>query len=109
MINENVASAASHFASLVKAYARNVTIVGVETVGGYYDHNGHISLVYELPNSEIKTKFSVVYVVQDARVLPDQPQGRGIIPDYEVWPRLDDFLQHKDTQMEFILQLIGNQ
>ena len=106
LINEGVASAASHFASLVKAYARNVTIVGVETMGGYYVHNGHIALVYELPDSEIKTKFSVVFVVQDAPVRPDQPVGRGIIPDYEVWQRLDDFLANKDTQMEFILKLI---
>lgn len=35
LIDENVASAASHLASLVKAYGRNVTIVGVETPGGY--------------------------------------------------------------------------
>lgn len=106
LINENTASAASHFASLIKAYARKVTIVGVETVGGYYEHNGHISLVYELPNSELKTKFSIVYVVHDAPELPDQPEGRGILPHYEVWPKLDDFLQQKDTQMEFVLKHI---
>ncbi|WP_290707292.1 S41 family peptidase [Flavihumibacter sp. CACIAM 22H1] len=106
LINENVASAASHFASLVKAYARNVTIVGVETVGGYYVHNGHVSTVYELPNSAIKTKFSVVYVVQDAPELPDQPKGRGVLPHYEIWPQLDDFLKQRDTQLEFVLKLI---
>src|SRR5690606_23906150 len=106
LINENTASAASHFASLVKAYARNVTLVGVETVGGYYSHNGHIPVVYELPNSEIKTKFSIVYVVHDAPEKPDQPEGRGVLPHYEVWPKLDDFLEHKDTQMEFVLGLI---
>lgn len=108
LINENVASAASHFASLLKAYARDVSIVGVETVGGYYVHNGHIPFVYELPNSNIKTQFSVVYVEHDALEKPDQPEGRGIIPDYEIWPRLDDFLQHRDTQMEFVLERIQN-
>lgn len=36
----------------------------------------------------------------------DQPNGRGIIPDYEIWPRFDDFLQQRDTQMEFILECI---
>lgn len=106
LINQNTASAASHFASLVKAYARDVAIVGVETVGGYYKHNGHIGLVYELPNSKVKTKFSVVYVVHDAPVKDDQPEGRGVIPDYEVWPRIDDFIEHKDTQMNFVLELI---
>lgn len=106
LVNENTASAASHFASLMKAYARNLTIVGVETVGGYYIHNGHIGLVYQLPNSELKTKFSVVHVVHDAPVKNDQPEGSGVIPDYEVWPKLNDFLQHKDTQMEYVIKLI---
>jgi hypothetical protein len=107
LIDENTASAASHLASLVKAYGRNTTIVGVETVGGYYFHNGHMSLIYELPNSKIKTKFSIVYVVQDAVVKADQPEGRGTMPDYEVWPTFDDFMKNRDTQMEFVLKLIN--
>jgi hypothetical protein len=107
LIDENVASAASHLASLVRAYARNATIVGVETTGGYYYHNGHSPLIYELPNSKIKTKFSIVHVEQDAPVKPNQPPGRGIIPDYEVWPSFDDFMHHRDTQMEFVLKLIN--
>lgn len=107
LIDENVASAASHLASLVKAYARKVTIVGVETVGGYYGHNGHMSLIYELPHSKIKTKFSIVYVDQDAPVKPDQPIGRGIIPDHSVWPTFSDFMQKRDTQMEYVLKLIA--
>lgn len=108
LINENVASAASHFASLVKGYAQNVTIIGVETAGGYYVHNGHSPLVYELPNSKIKTQFSIVNLVQDAPKKDDQPEGRGIMPDYEIWSTLDDFFQQRDTQMEFTLKLIEN-
>ncbi len=107
LIDEDVGSAASHLASLIKAYARNVTTVGVETVGGYYAHNGHMAVVYELPNSKIKSKFSIVHVVQDAPVKKDQPDGRGIIPDYTVWPNYADFMANKDTQMEYVLKLIG--
>lgn len=107
LIDEEVASAGSHLASLVKGYARNVTTVGVETVGGYYGHNGHMAVVYELPHSKIKTKFSIVYVVQDAPVKPDQPEGRGIIPDHTVWPAFNDFMQNRDTQMEYVLKLIA--
>jgi hypothetical protein len=107
LIDEGVASAGSHLASLVKAYARNLTIVGVETCGGYYGHNGHMPLVYQLPNSGIKTKFSIVYVDQDAPYKPDQPIGRGIIPDYEVGPTFDDFMANRDTQIEFVQRLIN--
>jgi hypothetical protein len=107
LIDERVASAGSHMASLVKAYARNVTVVGVETTGGYYYHNGHMPMVYELPNSKIKSKFSFVHVEQDAVVKPDQPEGRGIIPDYIVWHTFTDFMQNRDTQMEYVLKLIN--
>ncbi len=106
LINENVASAASHFASLVKGYVEDVIIVGVETVGGYYVHNGHVPVVYELPNSKIKTQFSIVHVLQDAPLKKDQPKGRGIIPDFEVWPTLSDYFKQVDTQMEFIIKYI---
>jgi C-terminal processing protease CtpA/Prc len=106
LINENTASAASHFASLVRAYVKNVTIIGVETAGGYYVHNGHFPLVYQLPNSKIKTQFSIVNVVQDAPKKDSQPIGHGIMPDYEVWQTLDDFLKQKDTQMEFTLKYL---
>ena len=106
LINENVGSASSHFASLVKGFVDNVIVVGVESVGGYYVHNGHVPFVYELPHSKIKTQFSIVHVLQDAPQLADQPDGRGIIPDYEVWPTLSDYFEQKDTQMNFVLELI---
>ncbi|MGN7821108.1 S41 family peptidase [Chitinophaga sp. 22536] len=107
LIDENTASAASHLASLVRAYARNTTIVGVETVGGYYCHNGHAGLVYELPHSKIKTKFSIMYVEQDAPVKPNQPEGRGIMPDYEVWQNYEDYMKQKDSQVAYVLRLIS--
>jgi len=45
--------------------------------------------------------------VQDALVKADQPEGRGTMPDYEVWPTFNDFMQNRDTQMEFVLKLIN--
>lgn len=105
LINDFVASAASHFASLVKSYS-NATIIGEETVGGYYGHNGHQSVQYGLPNSKIKFEFSIVFVAQDAVVLPTQAAGHGIMPDYEVRQTFEDFMSNTDTEMNFVLQLI---
>jgi C-terminal processing protease CtpA/Prc len=107
LVNEYTASAASHFASLVKGYS-NATIVGVETAGGYYGHNGHVSVDYVLPNSKIKTEFSIVFLEQDAPKLPTQPFGRGVMPDFKVAQSLDDFLKNRDTQMDFVLNRIKN-
>lgn len=106
LIDENVGSAASHFASLVRGYT-DATIVGMETSGGYYGHNGHFPVEYQLPNSKIKTRFSIVYVEQDAPQKSSQPIGRGIIPDYIVSQSYEDFIKNEDSQMKFILNLIS--
>ncbi|WP_206747017.1 S41 family peptidase, partial [Erwinia sp. OLSSP12] len=50
LVDQRVASAASHLASLIKSYT-DAVVIGKETVGGYYEHNGHLPLVYELPNT----------------------------------------------------------
>jgi Peptidase family S41 len=105
LIDENVASAASHFASYFKSQT-NATFIGVETTGGYYGHNGHTPIEYVLPNSKIKTRFSVVFVNQDVIAKLSQPIGRGILPDYEVAQTLEDFIKNEDTQMKFVLKLI---
>lgn len=105
LVDENVASAASHFASLVRGYT-DATIVGMETSGGYYAHNGHFPVKYVLPNSRITTGFSIVHVQQDAPLIDSQPIGRGIIPDHNVSQSFGDFMDHEDTQMKFVLQLI---
>lgn len=106
LIDENVASAASHFASLVCAYSK-ARVVGVETTGGYYGHNGHFPVEYVLPESKIRTRFSIVWVEQDARQLPSQPVGRGIIPDVEVHQSYADFMANEDTQLKAVMRMIG--
>jgi len=105
LINEDVASAASHFASLLRGYS-NAILVGSETVGGYYGHNGHFPVEYCLPHSGIRTRFSVVHVTQDAPRLPSQPPGRGIIPDVQQEQTLPDFLLNRDTQLQYVRSLI---
>ena len=107
LINEFVGSAASHFASLIRSYT-NATIIGEETLGGYYGHNGNFPKQYILPNSKIKTEFSIVFIEQDARQLSTQPFGHGIMPDFEVRQSFDDFMSNTDTQMNFVLQMIKN-
>jgi len=105
LIDENVGSAASHFAAHVRDNSAAV-LVGIETVGGYYEHNGHIPVEYELPGSKIRTRFSIVCVSQDVSENPKQPKGRGVIPDYVVSQSYDDYINRRDTQMEFVLALI---
>lgn len=107
LADQRVASAASHLASLIKSYT-NAIVIGKETVGGYYEHNGHFPLVFELPNTGIQTGFSIVHVIQDAQYLPDQKRGQGIVPHIEVHTTNQEFLDQTDGYLKKVLELIKN-
>jgi hypothetical protein len=100
------ASAGSLFAAMV-AGNTDAIIVGEETNGGYYGHNGIFPISYNLPNSKIGFTFSVVNIEQNVPEKVSQPFGRGIIPQYVITQSYEDFLQNKDTQFEFTLNLIN--
>ncbi len=106
LISPRVASAGSLFAAMV-AGNKNTTVVGEETMGGYYGHNGHTGLDYVLPKSKIGISFSVVNLEQDVQKKENQIYNRGIIPDYNVTQTYMDYLNQKDTQINFVLDLIN--
>ncbi len=105
LISPRIASAGSLFASLV-AGNTNAIVIGEETMGGYYGHNGHTPIEYELPNTKIKTQFSIVNLEQDVPKKANQPFGRGVIPDHEISQTFEDFIQNKDTQYTYTIKLI---
>ena len=105
LISPAVASAGSLFASMV-AGNENTTVIGEETMGGYYGHNGHTQFGYVLPKSKILTEFFIDNIEQDVPSKENQFYNRGIIPDYEIPQTFEDFLSNKDTQMEFVIELI---
>lgn len=104
LVDQRVASAASHLASLIKSYT-NAIVIGKETVGGYYEHNGHLPLVYELPNTGIQTGFSIVHVIQDAQNLPDQKRGQGVMPHITVHQTDQEFLDQSDVYLKKVAEL----
>lgn len=104
LVDQCVASAASHLASLIKSYT-NAVVIGKETVGGYYEHNGHLPLVYELPNTGIQTGFSIVHVIQDAQNLPDQKRGQGIMPHSKIQETDQEFLDQTDVYLKKVSEL----
>ena len=104
LADQRVASAASHLASLIKSYT-NAIVIGKETVGGYYEHNGHLPLLYELPNTGIQTGFSIVHVIQDAQNLPDQKKGQGIIPHIQIQQTDQEFLDQTDVYLKKVSEL----
>lgn len=108
LISPRTASAGSLFAAMVTGNKSSITI-GEETMGGYYGHNGHSQLGYILPKTKLGLFFSVVNLEQDVPKKNNQIYNRGIIPDFTVSQSYTDFLNHKDTQLNFVLDLIQHQ
>lgn len=107
LIDPFVASAGSLFASLIKS-DENTTVIGEETLGGYYGHTGHIPVTYELPNSRFDVTFSIVDLEQDVKQISDQNYGDGVKPDVRVVQTYQDYLDNNDTQLHYTIKKIKN-
>lgn len=105
LVGPHVASAASLFAASMDGHT-NAVLIGEETIGGYYGHNGAFPMAYTLSKSKIKTIFSVVNIEQEVPKVEDQAFGSGVIPDYKVEQNLKDFLGNIDSQLNYTLDLI---
>ena len=96
-------SAASSFALNCKN--QGIPLIGEETGGGYYFHTGVYPVVYELPHSKIKLMMSLVKIkkyVKDKSV----KKGSGVLPDVEIQLSVQDLIEGKDSQLDYVLQLI---
>ena len=105
LIDPFVASAASLFGCMVKSDT-NTIVVGEESCGGYHGHTGHIPVGYKLPHTKISFSFSIVDLEQDVEQLPDEIYGDGIVPDIKVIQTFADFLNQKDTQLDYVLNML---
>jgi C-terminal processing protease CtpA/Prc len=107
LISPAVASAASLFASMVKSegYA---TVIGEESMGGYYGHTGHNKVAYQLPHTHINFSFAVVDLLQYVTAKKEIPFGTGIIPDKIVNQTQQDFISNRDAVMEYTLRLVDS-
>jgi len=101
-----VFSAGSLFCSLVKDKS-DAIFVGEEVGGGYYRHTGSYPFYYTLPNSQISFKLSIVINEQDIGQ-NIMPQGRGVIPDFEVYQTIENYVNNYDAVLEFAIEKIRN-
>jgi len=95
-----VFSAGSLFCALVKDKS-NAIFVGEEVGGGYYRHTGSYPLAYVLPNSKLSFSLSIVVNEQDIEHNL-MPRGRGVIPDFEIYQTIDEYVNDRDAVMEFV-------
>jgi C-terminal processing protease CtpA/Prc len=89
----------SHLSATNRAY-----FVGEETGG---DFNGTIAGTmpyFTLPHSKVKVRFGLQLI---APTVKTKILGRGIFPDKKITPTLQDRIDGRDTEMEWILNKIN--
>lgn len=99
-------SGGSEFAALAKNYT-NAKFIGEETGGGYYGNTSGDFIYFNLPNTKLRGRIPLhKYLVE---VNPNGiPFGRGLLPDYSVQPKIEEYLNGYDAEMEFTKRMIAN-
>lgn len=104
LTNGGTFSAASDFAAMMKSSGL-ATILGRESGGGYYGNTSMEKSYVTLPNTKIQLEIPLVR--HELNVDSNKnPLGRGVIPDHEVLPSVEDLIQGIDRQMEWTMEFV---
>jgi hypothetical protein len=99
-------SGASEFAALAKNHT-NAKFIGEETGGGYYGNTSGNYLFVTLPHSDLEVRLPLQKFIVQEKENSGIPFGRGVLPDHEVQPTIDQYLNGFDAEMEFTKKLIA--
>lgn len=98
-------SGGSEFAALAKNYT-NAKFIGEETGGGYYGNSSGSFLKFTLPNSKITGRIPLCkFVIKDKNL--EIPFGHGVLPDYAVESKIEEYLNGEDPEIEYVKKLIA--
>jgi hypothetical protein len=98
-------SAASVFSSAL-AYFRNAIVIGEETGGGFYGATAGSSKKTTTPNVKLNLLIPKIRLLIN---VTGQPAGTGLLPAYQITQTYEDFMDDKDTEMNFALKMISSQ
>lgn len=89
----------------ILAHNKKALVIGQESGGGYQGNNSGM-----MPKTSIPTGLSISVPLQKYTnaVDPKINFGRGTIPNYILHPSVEDWMNKKDVEMEFVLKLINN-
>ncbi|UCD23740.1 MAG: hypothetical protein JSW51_11990 [Gemmatimonadota bacterium] len=106
LINGGSFSATGEFTSVVHHHKR-ATFIGEECGAGYYGNTSGMMVMLELPNTGLRVRVPLVRYTM--AVEGYEPTDRGLIPEHEVEPTVDDLLGDRDAVMEYALEMIRRQ
>lgn len=85
--------------------AQRATFIGEEPGGQYHDGLTQAWLGTALPHSGVRLAFPL-FAEKFNDDAPEIPYGRGVPPDHSVPTTLGDFIEDRDSQLEYTLNLI---
>jgi hypothetical protein len=99
-------SGGSEFSNMM--YTQDLaTFVGQETGGGYFGNTSGYGKELVLPNSKIKVSVPALHFVMNVK--PKLPFGRGVIPDFEVIPTFEEYINGENAYLKYILEHLENE
>ena len=103
LVSGSTFSAGSEFVVFAKTYVNPLTVVGQETGGTATGLVGGRYWALTLPNTRLRLRVPLIKMdfVGGETLEP----GRGVIPDYEVWPTFEDYVEDRDRVLETALKL----
>ncbi|WP_316839886.1 S41 family peptidase [Pedobacter gandavensis] len=102
-INGGSFSAASILPAALKGN-KNVTLVGSETGGGANGCTAYVYYYLGLPTSKLNMRYGLVALQHPKQV---KTKGQGVMPDVEIKYTLQDYLDKKDLEMDWIFKKMG--
>jgi hypothetical protein len=100
LMDAECSSTTPHFLSIVKEDDLG-TLIGEEVNGNHLTFGGQKRHV--LPNTKINYSVGENTYITSAT---NFEKGRGILPDHHVVQGVDDLLEHKDTVLDYVLEMI---
>ena len=104
LINGGSFSASCIISSKLKEN-KDVTFVGEETGGSFNGTVAGRTSSYELPNSKLPTR---LWIMNIAATNKSEQKGRGIFPDVEIKPTIQDIISNNDPEVEWIINDIAS-
>lgn len=102
LINGRSFSGTAEFSSIAKSNGRGL-FIGEECGGGYYGNTSGGEDMVTLPNTQITVRVPLIKYV--LAVKKSRFKDRGVIPDYIIYPTINDIVEKKDSQLEYALQI----
>ena len=88
-------------------FHKRAVFIGEECGAGYYGNTSGFMPTLTLPNTKLRVRIPMMRYVM--AVSDYQYPDRGIIPDYPFQRTIEDYLNDKDTELEFVFKLIKKQ